>query len=246
MAPRFGNTAYSYRNKRGKPVFVPSHAGRKIARELRIKLDETFIPDSFFYHLRKGGHVDAIHLHRPKRYFARVDIENFFYSVGRNDVARALQRLGLAGGERYARWSTVRNPFAPPTYALPYGFVQSPILATLVLARSPAGDFLREIADKVVVTVFMDDIAISGNNRRVLERAYKKLRRKLVASKFPLNEAKSFPPSPTIDLFNCHLDHMRTLVTEARREQFCAEERSPRSEAAFDTYCAVIARGNEG
>lgn len=245
MAPRFGNVAYSYRLPRGKPVFVPTEAGRKVARDLRAKLDAVFVPDPFFYHLRKGGHVDALHAHREKKYFARVDIQNFFYSVGRNQIARELQRLGLARGEHFAKWSTVKNPLAGPPYSLPYGFVQSPILATLVLAKSVVGDCLREIDGKVVVTVFMDDIAISGNVKRVIERTYKKIRRKITEAGFPINEQKSFGQSQGIELFNCQLKHMTTLVTEARQDEFYAEERGDLSREAFERYCASVAAGNE-
>lgn len=245
MAPRFGNVAYNYWLPRGKPVYVPTLAGRKVASELRTVLDEAFVPDAFFYHLRKGGHIDALHAHRAKRYFARVDIANFFYSVGHNQVARELQRLRLARGEHFAKWSTVKNPFEQPSYSLPYGFVQSPILATLVLAKSAVGDYLREIDGKVVVTVFMDDIAISGNNKQVIERAYKKIRRELAEAHFPINERKSIGPSRTIELFNCHVEHMSTLVTEARRAEFYQEERSDLSREAFERYCAAVADGNE-
>jgi hypothetical protein len=144
---------------------VPSDEGRKIGQELKRKVERRFSPPSFYYHLRDGGHVAAIHAHRSKKYFARVDIENFFYSISRNRVARALRQLDLAGSERYAKWSTVKNPYSNPSYSLPYGFIQSPILASIVLAQSPLGACLTEIAERVLVSVYMDDIAISGNNR---------------------------------------------------------------------------------
>ncbi len=244
MPPPFGNCAYSYENNRGKPVYVPSDDGRKIGRELKRKVERRFDPPAFYFHLREGGHVAAIHAHRAKKYFARVDIENFFYSISRNRVARGLRSLELAGSERYAKWSTVKNPYGTPSYSLPYGFVQSPILASLVLAQSPLGIFLNELAERVLVSVYMDDIAISGNNRRVLERAYRKLRRKCAESNLPVNEGKSCPPGLEMELFNCHLTHLQTLVTDARREAFYSVPRTDLSQTAFEEYCLAIEDGN--
>lgn len=241
----FGNCEYRFNRPNGKPVYVPTKQGRQIGRQLVAKVRRRYEPESFFYHLQKGGHVAAIHVHRNKKYFARVDLENFFYSIARNRVARALQELGLSRGEYYARWSTVKNQYAPPPYALPYGFVQSPLLASLILSQSALGQFLRELNGKVVVSVYVDDIAISGNNKRVLQRAYQKIRRMAAASQFVVNQAKSAPPGPAMELFNCHLEHLKTVVTAARQAEFYATPRTAQSARAFDQYCQAIERGNQ-
>ncbi len=244
MAVRFGNCAYSYKNKKGKPVYAPSDEGRKIGRELKRKVERRFEPPPYFFHLRDGGHVAALHIHRAHRYFARVDIQNFFYGISRNRVARCLQELGLPGSERYAKWSTVKNPFRQPSYSLPYGFIQSPLLASLVLARSPVGAFLAEVSEMVTVSVFVDDIAISGNNGRVLERAYRKLRRKMIEANFAINEEKSRAPGLELELFNCHLTQLHATVLDARRAEFYSVPRSALSESAFEDYCASVEFGN--
>jgi hypothetical protein len=245
MNGRFGNCAYRFDGTNGKPIYAPSEAGRKLGKQLKKKVERRYEPDEFYYHLRRGGHVAAIHVHRKKKYFARLDLGNFFYSISRNRVARALRELEIAGGERYAKWSTVKNEFAPPNYALPYGFVQSPILASLVLARSPLGEYLREIAGKVVVSVYVDDIAISGNNKRVLQRTYRKLIRKVAVSNFIINDDKSAEPGLSIELFNCHLERMRSVVTAERRQQFYSVARDAESVAAFENYCRAIEQGNQ-
>ena len=243
MARPFGNCAFTFKNGRGKPIFVPSASGRQVSEELRTKL-ANFRPDPFFFHLLPGGHVGAIHALRSKRYFARLDFENFFYSIGRNRVARVLQTIGVERAEYYARWSTVKNPYGAPSYALPYGFPQSPILATLVLAHSHVGEFLREIDDRVMVSVYVDDIALASNNLRRLNQSYRQLCQKVEESNFRVNGEKSVAPAVRMELFNCHLEHMQTAVTAERRSQFYSEGRSARSEAAFETYCNAIATGN--
>ncbi len=244
MPQAFGNCAYRYLNPRGKPVFAPSDAGRKIGRELNRKVERRFSPPTYYFHLQDGGHVAAIHSHRARKYFARVDIENFFYGISRNRVARALRSLDLPGTEKYAKWSTVKNPFALPSYSLPYGFVQSPILATLVLAQSPVGVYLEQIAEQLTVSVYVDDIAISSNNKRVLERAYRKLRSKIIESNFQINEAKSNAPGLQMELFNCDLTRFQTSVTDQRQAAFYATNHTEAGKEAFETYCDTIEEGN--
>lgn len=244
MIARFGNTEYRFEGANGKPVYVPSAEGRRIAKRLLKKVKSRFQPDPFFFHLHKGGHVAALHIHRQKKYFARLDLQNFFYTISRNRVARALQEIGISGGEFFAKWSTVKNEFAPPAYALPYGFIQSPMLASLILSRSAVGDYLREIDGLVVVSVYVDDISISGNNKRALQRAYRKIRRKIAASNFVINEEKSFEPALSITLFNCDLERHRTVVSTERRDQFYEEPRSPQSQEAFEQYCQAVEAGN--
>jgi Reverse transcriptase (RNA-dependent DNA polymerase) len=244
MSAPFGNCEYRFYRSNGKPVFVPSEAGRRIGEQLIRKIRVRYQPDHFYYHLQKGGHVAAIHVHRQKKYFARIDLENFFYSIARNRLARTLQELGLARSEFYAKWSTVKNEFLPPPYAVPYGFVQSPLLASVVLSKSLLGQCLREIDGLVVVSVYVDDIAISGNNKQVLARTYNKLKRAVVASNFRINVEKSASPGLSMELFNCHLERMRCVVTEQRREQFYSIPRTPQSGIAFEEYCKAIENGN--
>lgn len=245
MVARFGNCAYSFVNEKGKPVFAPSDRGREIGYELKEELERISDLPQFYYHLRRGTHVRALRQLRQKRYFARLDFANFFYTVGRNRVQRALRELGMARSEYYAKWSTVKNPFSTPSYTLPYGFVQSPILASVVLATSAVGDYLGELSQEMVVSVYVDDIAIASNNKRMIEQRYNKLRRLVVASNFVINEEKSASPGRTVDLFNCHLRHMHTIVTEERRNRFNSVPRSDYSRAAFEEYCAAVEQGNK-
>ena len=160
MTVKFETYRYSYLRK-GKPVFVPSERGEAIGRELKAKVEAAINFEDIYYHLREGGHVAALHAHRDHRYFARVDIERFFYGISRNRVARELHGIGIEKAGYFAKWSCVKNPFEEPRYALPYGFVQSPILATLVLTRSGVGAFLRGLPENVTASVYMDDIALS-------------------------------------------------------------------------------------
>jgi hypothetical protein len=243
MPVRFETYSYYYLRK-GKPVFVPSERGEKIGRELKAKVEAATGFDPFFYHLRDGGHVAALHAHRAHRFFARVDIDRFFYGIGRNRVARALGDIDIARAGNYAKWSCVRNPYGEPRYALPYGFVQSPILATLVLMRSGVGAFLRHLPASITASVYMDDISLSGDDRAELEAAFTSLLAALEDANFRLSEEKTCPPAEAITLFHCDLAHAHTAVRDDRRDEFYAEERSPASSAAFERYCDTVASGN--
>lgn len=243
MTIPFETYSYAYRRK-GKPVFVPSERGARIGRELKAKVEKTVDFNYFCYHLRRGGHVAALHAHRGHRYFARLDIERFFYGISRNRVGRVLHDIGIKRPGDYARWSCVRNPSNEPRYALPYGFVQSPILATLVLMRSPVGAALRALPAAVTPSVYMDDIAISSHDRELVGAAYAQIRHALVEGNFAINERKAREPSEAIELFNCLLSQEFAAVLQARREEFFAKDRSPASLDAFAGYCGQVEAGN--
>lgn len=243
MPVRFQNFDYSYLRD-GKPVFVPSPLGKKIGYDIKGKVEEAFHFDPFVYHFLPGGHVAALHAHRARTIFARVDIETFFYGIGRNRVVRALRNIGIDRAEHYAKWSTVKNPYYEPSYALPYGFVQSPILASLVLISSPVGAYLRGLPDDITVSVYMDDIALSGNDQEGVTVAFNGLLETLDESGFEINESKTRAPGPAMDVFNCDLVFGETVVREERQMEFFAEERSPESVASFERYCASVEEGN--
>jgi len=244
MPVKFETYRYSYLRK-GKPVFVPSERGEAIGRDLKAKVEAATEFEDIYFHLRQGGHVSALHAHRDHRFFARIDIKLFFYGIGRNRVARELHAIGIEKAGYLAKWSCVRNPYEQPSYALPYGFVQSPILATLVLMRSGVGAFLRALPAEVRASVYMDDIALSSDDLEGLQNAYTGLSEALQDSNFVINENKAHGPDETIELFNCELSQRFATVLQARRDDFYAKDRSPASLAAFARYCAQVEKGNK-
>lgn len=233
------NFAYQYK-KNGKPVFAPNKKGREIGYKVKNLVEAAVTFDRFVYHLSEGTHIRALHDHRKNQYFCRVDIERFFYSISRNRVKRALKEIRIHDAERFARWSTVKNPYPGGGYVLPYGFVQSPILATLVLSCSAVGEYLRSLGEDITVSVYMDDVCLSGNSLETLEAAFEGLKTAMGEANFTLKDDKTRPPSDKIDIFNCDLENGRSEVTPERIAEFKAIERSFESEEAFDTYCAVV------
>lgn len=237
------NYAYRYERK-GKPVFVPSGIGRRIGIELKAAVENAFKFEPTYFHLRSGGHVAAMHHHRDSQFFARIDISNFFYSVSRRRVKSALDRVGIAKADFFSKWSTLANPFDGPAFVLPYGFVQSPILASLVLATSDVGEHLRGLPASVSASVYMDDISLSSDIKGDLQIAYQSTLDVLTGDGFAVSAAKLRPPASAIDLFNCDLSHGRSSVRDERIEDFLSGNPSPASEEAFVAYCASVEVGN--
>ncbi len=245
MPVQFRNFEFSYRNKKGKPVFVPSERSYEIGWTIKTSVEELVPFPAYYMHLRPGGHVAALHRHRSQKYFARIDLRNFFYSISRARVVRSLRHVQLSGHQKYGKWSCVKNPYFEQggeysTYALPYGFVQSPILATLVLRYSALGDFLGTLPNSVTVTVYLDDIAISSDNLDELRESFEVLESKAMESNFILNDEKKRAPAEYIELFNCDLAHDTTKVTDARIAEFFSALRSEPSKLSFERYCASV------
>ena len=161
-------------------------------------------------------------------------------------MQRALSAIGVGRARHYAKWSCVKNPYGNLGYVLPYGFIQSPILATLVLMESGVGTLLRELdaGGDVTVTVYMDDICLSSDDLGGLQEAFDALLERLDQANFVVSGQKVRPPSPAMDVFNCDLESGQTEVQQQRIDLFEAEPRSDASMEAFARYCLIVEEGN--
>src|SRR6056297_3097158 len=110
MPVSFENYSHSFLLN-GKHVFAPSDKGRRVGDDVKQRVEDAHTFEDFYYHLRDGGHVAAIHSHRPNTHFCKIDLENFFYSVARNQVVRALRSIGIHRARHYGKWSCVKNPY---------------------------------------------------------------------------------------------------------------------------------------
>jgi hypothetical protein len=243
MAVQFQNYDHSFKLK-GKFIFSPSILGRKIESELKDQIFEIVTFRDYFYHLAKGGHIEALHAHRSNQYFSRIDLSNFFYTIGRNRITRALRDAGISRAIHFSKWSTVKNPYPGPSYALPYGFVQSPILASLVLQQSEVTSYLDLLPGNVCKSVYVDDITLSSNSLEELNKAHEGLLNAVDTSGFATNPAKLIAPRSEITVFNCGLQSGKTAVTADRIAEFNATVRSQASTSGFEKYVADVERGN--
>ena len=151
---------------KGHQVFVPSSQSRQDGDAIRLDVRQRWRPPPYHYHLRSGGHVSALEAHLPNRIFATLDISGFFDSVTRSKIHRALRGIGLRHEPAWeiAQRSTVEKNKDRGDFSLPYGFVQSPILASLALDKSGLGRAMSAVArsNHTRLTCYVDDVILSG------------------------------------------------------------------------------------
>jgi hypothetical protein len=160
------NYARRYEIKPERWVFEPTTNGKSFGSDVIRWVERRWRPPTHFFHFKKGGHVAAMRLHTNASYFLYFDLSAFFHSVTRTKVARSLKYVKFSFREclDIARQSTVRIPNYDG-YRLPYGYVQSTILSTIVLDRSLLGSTLKKLKrDKLNVSIYVDDVLISSNH----------------------------------------------------------------------------------
>jgi len=215
---------HKFELKKDRWVYVPTreiaNLGKKIHQYLMFKWNTPL----HFYHLRDGGHVAAAKLHTGNKFFALIDIQDFFNCTTQSRVTRELKKfIPYAEARKLAKLSTVIIPnIQPVRRAIPYGFPQSPILATLCFNNSHAGGVISSIikSGQVRISVYMDDIIISGNDVAVLNQEFEKVLTALVKSKYEINEKKKKLPSLEIKVFNMLLSHNSLRVAPERMIAF--------------------------
>jgi hypothetical protein len=179
-------------------------------------------PPKNYFHLTNGGHVKAIGAHVHNTVFAHLDIQDFFGHINASRVTRWLKPLvGYSKAREFAKASTVAHPDHGGV-VLPFGFVQSPILASLCLFHSALGRCIVELPQElgVLVSVYMDDIIVSAADNSVLVDAVKLLDESAARSGFPIHPDKREDPGPKITAFNIGLAHQSLRIEDERWNSF--------------------------
>lgn len=217
----------------GKWVHIPSKESRKFGKELIADLRQHYRPPSYFYHLQKGGHVAALKNHYASIYFCRIDLKDFFEHITSNRISRSLKRYyGSAQALHISRASTVPLNYDGETKSrVPFGFPQSPLLSSIVLDQSSVGRYLRTLSrsPRVEISVYVDDITLSGNDERELLAEYEELICLCARSRFTVSTEKSHPPRRSSRLFNIDISQNSVEICAERMSKFVAAYREPRS-----------------
>ena len=206
-------------------VFEPTPEGRARGRQILDDVASLWVRPGHFFHFRAGGHVAALRHHQGSDLFAKADISRFFTNTSRSKVVRSLKHIGFSFDDAWAAAteSTVRHPDANFSYVIPYGFVQSPMLASLCLATSRLGKQIeRAIGSGIRVTVYVDDIVLSGstNQRALIEHHLDAIIDRGDLSGYPINGAKLERPAASVDVFNIDLRKSSLRVLEERIRDF--------------------------
>jgi hypothetical protein len=212
--------------KGSKWIFVPTDESVSTGRKIQRSIQERWTTPPFFYHLRKGGHVEALRQHIKSKFFLRLDIENFFGSINRSRVTRSLKQIvSFEEARDWAHASTVPLPTDLKIKILPFGFVQSQIIASLCLKDSALGIVLEKTHKKkdLVVTVYVDDIIISSPYEYLIHEVHQELCIACKRSGFIFNLTKSEGPAESITAFNVFIANNEMHLTQKRLEEFIAK-----------------------
>ena len=207
----------------GRLIFVPTNSARTFGSQLHKKILQRRSPPANFYHHHDGGHVAAAQVHLVSHFFIRLDLARFFDSITRSKVHRSLRRIGFKQGYAWeaACACTVSKTNTKKSFSLPFGFVQSPILASIALSTSAPGAALSKVRSTgVMLSVYVDDIILSGNDegdpiaaRRLLETA-------AAISGLKFNPLKCSGPATTIEVFNLIMSNNMIEVNPTRFSAF--------------------------
>lgn len=239
------NYDFKYR-ARGKWFFKPNEKCERRGRRMLAFFKKRVVFPDYMYHFKKGGHVAALHAHLNNKLFFKIDIQNFYYSIARMRVTRALRFWRYPGAGTFSIWSCVKNPLPGPAHALPIGFVQSPLLASLVLMKSEVADAIeRAVAKGVCISVYLDDFIGSHDDLALLTEAYDDIRTACVSAGLIPNPGKLVPPTAAITAFNCNLTEGSALLTPARVAKYWASpNRTVLSDAGFIQYEGLVSSQN--
>lgn len=227
---------HRYEVKPGRWVFVPSDDARESGARIKKLVEAHWTPPDFYYHLRSGGHVAAVHGHTAHSYFFRADLDDFFARVNRSRVTRCLKTwFAYREAREMASESVAKHPTSHG-FVLPYGFVQSPVLASLALDQSKLGALLRRVNKRTnfTVSVYMDDIVISSDDTTALAKAADELEIAAIAARFPLSSLKKEGPATSITAFNIEVSHGLTSIAPGRLNGFRVAYSSATSQAQRD------------
>lgn len=222
--------------KPGSWVYVPSEKAIASGKAIKFDLEKRWEPPLNYYHLLPGGHVKAIRLHTNNKVFVHLDIRHFFNSINKSRVTRNLKKFyKYERAREIAVESTVKiKKEGSPIFVLPFGFVQSPLIASLCLFNSALGqriEKIRKTMNYVKISVYMDDIVISTKHQALSEKILIMIKAAAGKSKFYLNTEKEEGPANMVTAFNIDLCHNRTKIEYNRLAEFAEAYKYATSES---------------
>ena len=130
---------------------------------------------------------------------------------------------------------------------VPFGFVQSSLLASICLDKSTFGEYLKKLSDdpNYVLSVYMDDIIISSVNRNDLASKTEELKRYLAKSHWASSQSKELIAQHTITAFNIDLMPDLIEICGSRLQKFKSDYLQSGNENKKSAIIAYIKTVNE-
>ncbi len=224
MPPKW-SSKFRLKGKSNTWVFVPSPESALTGKLIKEDLETHWTAPPYYFHLQKGGHVAALKSHLGKSFFLHLDIKNFFGNISKARVTRSLTKIvGYKKARTYAESSTVYDPRTRSRKTmLPFGFIQSQLLASLCLKNSALGTCLDRIAKSpdFAVSVYVDDIVVSSTNLDKLRECFEQIQHSATVSLFTFNEEKTEEPADSISAFNIRLESKMLSIDNEKCQLFC-------------------------
>lgn len=215
---------HKFEVKEDRWVYIPSAETLALGRKIHDYIKQKWNHPLYMFHLRDGGHVAAARYHLNKKYFCLIDITDFFGATSQSRITRELGRLiPYDKAREIAKLSTVKNLNKNGLkHVIPYGYPQSPILASFCFHHSFCGGVIKSInkSGSVLVTIYMDDIILSSNDMSLLSDSFDNVVQALNRSCYSVNENKTQFPSNSVNVFNLDLSHNSLRITPKRMVEF--------------------------
>jgi Reverse transcriptase (RNA-dependent DNA polymerase) len=243
MTPRWSS---KFELKPGRWVFVPTPAAVAEGQVIKAAIEDRWSPPDNYFHFRAGGHVAALRSHLDHSHFLRLDIQDFFGSVNATRVTRCLKPIfGYAVARHWAKASTVPHPTEDKRSVVPYGFVQSQIIAALCLSESALGVCLDKLSrlDDVALSVYVDDVIISSNDADLSQSLLVGVKTAAERARFTFKTAQG--PATQVTAFNIELSSKSLLIEGSRLRQFSEALANATSEAQRSGILSYVASVNE-
>lgn len=210
--------------KKGKWIYEPSRTARENGIRIVNRIESIWDKPEYFYHFKNGGHVQAIKASVHNDFFAVLDIKAFFSSISRTRVTRTLKGyLGYEDARNIAKESTIKNIESNKhSHSLPYGFIQSPILASICLNKSSLGLEMNRCSETkdISIAVYVDDIILSSKSQKSLDTWVERLKAAAVKSKFTLVADKKTRNARSAVAFNIIFSKQTLQITPERFHEF--------------------------
>lgn len=203
------------------------------AGEEHIKtIERLWTPPKFYFHYQKGGHLAAINGHKRNNCFSKLDLSRFYYQITKNKIIRSLTKIGVPflTASAIASESTISYKYK---HVLPFGFVQSSIISSLVMNYSELGRVLKAKPSHLSLSVYVDDILISGLDCQPdIETYTSQIIEAIGKSNFIINEEKTVVSKAEIEIFNINIDVENLEITDSRMAEFMMEMSRSNAERA--------------
>jgi len=215
----------NYRSKiklpNGKYAYTQTDVFKDRGCNIKREILKRWTPPKYFYHYKNGGHLSATRAHLNGELFTKIDIKAFYPSITKNKIIRSLKKTKISRTNtfEFAAESVVS---AEGKLVLPYGFVQSPIISSLVLHKSCVGRIFDNCPNSLKMTVYVDDIIISSTKANIdtLKNYGEQLCIAVNQANFKINKEKSIFEVPKIEAFNINISHNDMDITKEKMSDF--------------------------